>query len=34
MVGFLTPRYFNQCFQNVFGLSPKDYRASHGTDGN
>ena len=34
MVGFLTPRYFNQCFQNVFGLSPKDYRASHDTDGN
>ena len=34
MVGFLTPRYFNQCFQNVFGLSPKDYRAGHGTSGN
>ena len=34
MVGFLTPRYFNQCFQNVFGLSPKDYRAGHSTGGN
>ena len=34
MVGFLTPRYFNQCFQNVFGVSPKDYRAGHGTSGN
>ena len=29
MVGFLTPRYFSQCFQNVFGLSPKDYRTGH-----
>lgn len=26
MVGFLTPRYFSQCFQNMFGISPQEYR--------
>ena len=31
MVGFLTPRYFSQCFQNVFGISPLEYRANCST---
>ena len=25
-VGFQTPRYFSQCFKNVFGVSPREYR--------
>lgn len=26
MVGFLTPRYFSQCFKKTFGISPSEYR--------
>ncbi len=25
MVGFMTPRYFSQCFKNLFGVSPSEY---------
>lgn len=27
MVGFQTPRYFSQCFREVFGVTPSEYRA-------
>lgn len=26
MVGFQAPRYFSQCFRNVFGMTPSEYR--------
>ncbi len=26
LVGFQTPRYFNQCFVRLFGVTPKEYR--------
>ena len=25
MVGFLTPRYFGQCFKKMFGVLPSEY---------
>ena len=27
MVGFQTPRYFSQCFRQLFGVLPSDYRS-------
>ena len=26
MVGFQTPRYFSQCFRQMFGVNPIEYR--------
>ena len=26
MVGFQTPRYFSQCFRQLFGVTPTEYR--------
>jgi transcriptional regulator GlxA family with amidase domain len=26
MVGFQTPRYFSQCFRQMFGITPRQYR--------
>ncbi len=30
LVGFQTPRYFNQCFVRLFGVTPKEYREGKG----
>jgi transcriptional regulator GlxA family with amidase domain len=27
MVGFQTPRYFSQCFRQMFGVTPSEYRS-------
>lgn len=27
MVGFQTPRYFSQCFRDIFGVTPSEYRS-------
>lgn len=31
MVGFLTPRYFSQCFRQMFGVTPSEYRGENKT---
>lgn len=32
MVGFVTPRYFSQCFKSLFGVTPSEYGASDRKD--
>lgn len=32
MVGFQTARYFSQCFKQMFGMTPSEYRSAAATD--
>lgn len=32
MVGFQTPRYFSQCFRQLFGVNPSEYRGTKESD--
>lgn len=32
MVGFQTPRYFSQCFRQMFGVTPSEYRSGNAVE--